>query len=118
MTESLDAAMHKDMRGLGKPPSFDGKDAEYQDFRISFRIHNSLSTVDGQVRSRVESDLPGSSEIAGRCTPEVLHTDVVLVGFDNERQCPTSCPISRGSRGMASDTQQICARHSEADSAL
>ena len=53
MTEHLDAELLKDLRGLGKPPSFDGNDAEYQDFRFSFRIHmprqHSLSTVDGQV---------------------------------------------------------------------
>ena len=41
-TESLDAELLKDLRGLGKPPSFDGNDAEYQDFRFSFRIHMSL----------------------------------------------------------------------------
>ena len=80
MTEHLDAELLKDLRGLGKPPLFDGNDAVYQDFRFSVRIHmprqHSLSTVDGQVRNRAESDLPGSSEIAGRCTPEVLHTDV------------------------------------------
>ena len=35
-TESLDAELHKDLRGLGKPLSFDGNDAEYQDFRFSF----------------------------------------------------------------------------------
>ena len=35
----------------------------------------------------------------GICLPkrrlhlEVLHTDVLLVGFDHERQCPNSCPI-------------------------
>ena len=55
--------------------------------------HNILSTVDGQVRGRAESDLPGSSESAGRCTPEVLHTEVLFVGLDNEQQCPKSCPI-------------------------
>ena len=54
---------------------------------------HSLSTVDGQVQNRAESDLPGSSESAGRCTPEVLHTDVLFVGLDNERQCPEPCPI-------------------------
>ena len=38
--------LRKDLRGLGKPPSFDGNDAEYQDFRFSFRVHMSLvSTV-------------------------------------------------------------------------
>ena len=82
MTEPLDAELLKDMRGLGKPLSFDGNDAEYQDFRFSFRIHMSLV-----------STVSGSREIAGRCTPEVLHTDVLFVGLDNERQCPNSCPI-------------------------
>ena len=38
-TESLDAELPKDLRGLGKPPSFDGNDAEYRDFRFSFRTH-------------------------------------------------------------------------------
>ena len=42
MTEPLDAELLKDLRGLGKPPSFDGNDAQYQDFRLSFRIHMSL----------------------------------------------------------------------------
>ena len=46
----------------------------------------------GTLAARAESDLPGSSEI-GRCTIEVLHTDVLFVGLDNERQCPNSCPI-------------------------
>ena len=41
-TESLEAALLKDLRGLGKPPSFDGNDAEYQDVRFSFRMHMSL----------------------------------------------------------------------------
>ena len=42
MTKPLDAELLKDLRGLGKPPSFDGNDAEYQDCRFSFRIHMSL----------------------------------------------------------------------------
>ena len=42
MAEPLDAELLKDLRGLSKPLSFDGKDAEYQDFRFSFRIHMSL----------------------------------------------------------------------------
>ena len=46
MAEPLDAELLKDLRGLGKPPSFDGDDSEYQDFRFSFRIYMSLvSTV-------------------------------------------------------------------------
>ena len=55
MTEPLDAALLKDLRGLGKRPSFDGNDAEYQDFRFSFRIHVSLvSTVSLQLMDRCE----------------------------------------------------------------
>ena len=42
MTEPLDAELLKDLRGLGKPPSFDGTNGEYQDLRFSFRIHMSL----------------------------------------------------------------------------
>ena len=98
MAEPLDAELLKDLRGLGKPPSFDGNDSEYQDFRFSFRSHMSLVSpvsphVDGQVRNRAESDLPDSSESAWRCTPEMLHTDVLFTALDNERQCPNSCPI-------------------------
>ena len=53
MTEPLDAELLKDLRGLGKPPSFDGDDAQCQDF--SFRIHMSLvSTVSQQVMDRCE----------------------------------------------------------------
>ena len=66
--ESLDAELLKDVRGLGKPPSFDGNDAEYQDFRFSFRIHMSLvSSVSHELmeRNRAKSDLPGSRESAG-----------------------------------------------------
>ena len=48
MTEPLDAELLKDLRGLGKPPSADGNDAEYQDFRFSFRIHMSLVSTASQ----------------------------------------------------------------------
>ena len=44
-TESLDAKLLKDLRGLGKEPSFDGNDAEYDDFRFRFRVHMSLVGV-------------------------------------------------------------------------
>ena len=55
MTEPLDAELLKDLRGLGKPPSFDGNDAEYQDFRFSFRIHMSLvSTVSQSLMDKCE----------------------------------------------------------------
>ena len=106
---------------MGKPPSFDGNDAEYQDFLLQLlnphgpRQH-SVSTVYGQMRCRTKSDIPGSRASAGRYTLEVLHTDVLLVGFDHQKGCPNSCPICwriQWSRGMASDTQQTCSRHSE-----
>ena len=46
MAEPLDAELLKDLSGLGKPPSFDGNDTDYQYFPFSFRIHMSLvSTV-------------------------------------------------------------------------
>ena len=55
MTEPLDAELLKDLRGVGKPPSFDGNYAEYQDFRFSFRIHMSLvSTVSQLLMDRCE----------------------------------------------------------------
>ena len=54
---------------------------------------HSLSTVDGQMRRRTKSDLIGSRASAGRCTFEVLRTDVLLTGFDHERQCSNPCPI-------------------------
>ena len=47
---------------------------------------HSLSTVDGPMRSRTKSDLLGSRASAGRCTFEVLHTDVLLVGFHQSRK--------------------------------
>ena len=55
MTELLDAELLKDLRGLGKPPSFDGNDAEYQGLRFSVRIHMSLvSTVSHSLMDKCE----------------------------------------------------------------
>ena len=57
MTELLDAELLKDLRGLGKPHSFDGNDAEYQDFRFSFRVHMSLvSTVSQPLMDKCEAE--------------------------------------------------------------
>ena len=52
-----------------------------------------LSSVDGQMRHRAKSDLPGSRESAGRCTLEVLYADALCIGRDNERQCTKPGPI-------------------------
>ena len=55
MTEPLNAELLKDLRSLCKPPSLDGNDAEYQDFRFSFRIHMSLvSTVSQPLMDKCE----------------------------------------------------------------
>ena len=55
MTEPLDTELLKEMRGLGKPPSFDGNDAEHQNLRFSFRIHmNLFSTVSQPLMARRE----------------------------------------------------------------
>ena len=95
-TESLDAELLKDLRGLGKPSSFDGNRAP----RLSIQLQNTheprqfcFSRSDGQMRSRAESDLPDSSESSGRSTLEVLHADVLCIGLDNERQCTNPGPI-------------------------
>ena len=74
-TESLDAELLKDLRGLGKPPSFDGTRCTVP--RLSIQLQKTH----------------GSRESAGRCTLEVLHADVPCTGRDNERQCANSCQI-------------------------
>ena len=57
MVEPLSADLLKDPRGLGKPPTFDGHDAVYQDFRFSFRIHISLfSAVSHTLMERCEAE--------------------------------------------------------------
>ena len=43
--EPLNTKLLKDLRGLGKPPSFDGNDSDCQDFPFSFRIHMSLVSL-------------------------------------------------------------------------
>ena len=55
MAGPLDAELLKDLRGLGKPPSFDGNDSEYQDLRFSFRIHMShVSFVSHELMDKCE----------------------------------------------------------------
>ena len=91
--------------------------------RLSIQFQNTheprqfcFSRADGQMRSRAESDLPDSRESAWRSTIEVLNADVLCIGLDNERQCTNPDPIRGGnkrSRGMATDTQSIRARHSK-----
>ena len=65
------AELLKDLRGLGKPPSFDGNDAEYQDFRFSFRTHTSLvSSVSHELMDRCEIERSPISLTAVRALGE------------------------------------------------
>ena len=55
--EPLDLELLEDLSGPGKPPVFDGNDAEYQDFRFSFRIHMSLvSSVSQTLMDKCEAE--------------------------------------------------------------
>ena len=97
-TESLDAELLKDLRGLGKLQLFDGNDAKYQDFRFSFRVHMSLvSAVSHERMDKCEIERNPISLAAvrapGRCTLEVLHADVLCIGRENEWQCTNPGPI-------------------------
>ena len=98
MTEPLDAELLKDLRDLGKPPAFDGNDAEYHDFRFSFRIHMSLvSTVSQPLTDKCEIERNAISLAAVKLLVDA-HLKCCIqmycsLAFDNERQCPNSCPI-------------------------
>ena len=78
--------------------SFDGKDAEYQDFRFSFRIHMSLvSSVSHELMDRCEIERNPISLAAVRALSDaqlkVLHADVFCFGLDNESQSTNPDPI-------------------------
>ena len=98
MTELLDAELLKDLRGLGKRPSFDGNDAEYQDFRFSFRIHMSLvSTVSQPLMDKCEIERNPISLTAVKLLGDA-HLKCCIqmycsLALENERQCPDSCSI-------------------------
>ena len=86
MVEPLD-------RDLGKPPTFGGHDADYQDLRFAFRIHMSLvSSVSQTLMDKCEAERnPISLTAARRIIFEMLHTDALLVCFNYERKCPNTC---------------------------
>ena len=116
MTEPLDAELRKDLRGLGKPPSFGGNDAEYQDFRFSFRIHMSLvSTVSQPSMDKCESERNPISLAAVKllvdahlkCCIQMYHS-LALINRGSVRTLVRSVEESTDP-----STQQICARHSE-----
>ena len=96
-TESLDAELLQDLRGLGKPPSFDGKRCTIP--RLSIQLQNthqprqfSLSRADGQMRSRAESDSLAAVKVLGDAHLKCCR-NVLLVRFNHERKCANSCPI-------------------------
>ena len=98
MTEPLDAELLKDLRGLGKPPSFDGNVAEYQDFRFSFRIHMSLvSTVSKQLMDRCEVERNPISLAAVQALGDAHLKCCIQMGYSlaliTKGRRPNSCPI-------------------------
>ena len=105
---------YKDLRGLGKPSSFDGNDAEYHDFRFSFRIHMSLvSTVSQPLMDKCEVERNPISLAAVKLLGDAHLKCCVQTYYSLALITKGSVEESQRSRGMASDTQQICARHSE-----
>ena len=52
LAQPLDIELLKDLRSLDKPPTFDGTDAEHQDFHLSFRDPHELrqSSLAGTAR--------------------------------------------------------------------
>ena len=121
MTEPLHAELLKDLRGLGKLPSFDGNDAEYRDFRSSFQMHMSLvSTVSQQSMDRGEIERNPISLAAVQALGDAhlkcciqMYYSLALITKGSVRTLVRSVEESKWSRGMASDTQQTCSRHSE-----
>ena len=98
MTEPLDAELLKDLRDLGKPPSFHGNDTEYHDFRFSFRIHVSLvCTVSQPLMDKYEIErnpiFLTAVKLLGDAHLKCCIQMYCSLALDNERQCPNSCPI-------------------------
>ena len=96
LTERLDAELLMDLRGLCKPPSFDGNDTDYHDFHFSFRIYmNLVNDVSNTLMDKCEAER-NPITLAGK-QHSVKHIlkrmDVLLVGFDHERKCPNPCRI-------------------------
>ena len=123
--ECQDAELLKDLRGLGKPPSFDGNDAEYQDFRFSFRIHMSLvSSVSHELMDRREVERNPISLTAVRALGDAhlkgcmqMYYALALITRGSLRTLIRSFEGTNGA-GMATDTQSIRPGHSNRQYAL
>ena len=117
--ELHNADLVKDLRGLGKPQSFDGNDAEYHDFRFSFRVHMSfVSTVSQPSMGKCEAernqitlaDVNALGEAHLKCCIQMCYS-LALVSKGGVRTLVRSVEESNGAE--ASETQQICAIDSE-----
>ena len=121
MTEPLDAQLVKDLRSLGKPPSFDGNDAEYQGFGFSVRIHmNLVSTVSHSLMDKCEVErnpislagVKALGEAHLKCCIQMYYW-LALITKGSVRSLVRSVEESNGAEDMATDAQQICSRHTE-----
>ena len=98
MAKPLNIKFLRDLRSLGEPPTFDGTDAEYQDFRLSIRIHMSLvSPVWQQMLDKCEIETNPISlqavKALGRRVRELQYSDLLLAGSDHEGQRENPCPL-------------------------
>ena len=111
MVESLDADLLKDLRGLGKPPTFDGNGAEYQDFHVSFRIH--MSHV-----SSVSQALMGKYEAERNHITLAAVKSLALITKGSVRTLVGSVEESNGAEAWRLGTLQIRAIYTERQYAL
>ena len=104
MTEPSDADLLKDLRGLGKPPTFDGNDAEYQNRRNIFQIHISLvSSVSQTLRDQCEAErnpislapVKARGEASLKCSMQ-LHYSLALITKGSARTFVRSVEESDG----------------------
>ena len=119
--EPLDTELLKNLSGSGKPPSFDGNDSEYQDFRSSFRIHMSLaSPVSHTLMDRCEVERNPISLTAVRALGEAhlkccmqMYYALALMTRGSVRTLIGSVEESNGAEAWRLIHSRICARHAE-----
>ena len=95
MAEPPDAELLKDLRGLGKPPSFDGNDAEYEAFRFSFRIHMSSVEIERNPISLVAVKALGDAHL--KCCIHMYYS-LALITKGSVRTLVRSVEESNGKR--------------------
>ena len=117
MVESLDADLVKDLRGLGKPPTFDGNEAQCQDFRFIFRIHMSLvSSVSRTLMDTCETErnqitlaaVKALGEVSLECCVQVLCSSALITrGSVRTLECCYSSPCLEHPRQHQEGTEQV-----------